>query len=269
MRALYCVLLLWSGIASAGVVMEMTDRDLTDATAKPGAQKLYFDNGLFRVDSIEEGRLDTTVIFKNRTMYAVDHGEQQYTAMDQAAMDRAAGQFAQMRKEMEAQVAGMPPEQRAMVEKMLSEQGLSGGQPAKKRTRTVKDTGRADRVAGHACRVWEIAVDGVKEQELCVAPPGSLPAGDALMKAMRDLAEMSRGFFEKVGVDEDVMAEAWADLEQVKGIPILTREFEAGKPVSESRLSTLREQALGAGMFDVPKGFREQKFDLSGGSGDE
>jgi hypothetical protein len=269
MRALpLFALFLASGPASAGVLMEMTDRDLTDAAAKPEVQKLYFENGQFRVDSIEDGRLDSSVLFKNRTMYAIDHGEKQYTAMDQAAMDRAAAQLARMRKEMEAQMAAMPPEQRAMVEKMLGEQGLPGGQPAKQRTRTFKDTGRSDSVSGRACRVWEIAVNGVRQEELCVVAPGSLPGGDALMNAMRELAEMSRGFFEKVGADEDVMAEAWADLEKVKGIPILTREFEDGKAVAESRLTALREQALGAATFDVPKGFREEKFDLGGPADD-
>jgi hypothetical protein len=262
MRAfLASVSLLASGTAAAGVVMEMTDRNLVDPDTKPGTQKLWFESGSFRVDSIESDGLDTSVIFKNQTMYAIDHGDRSYTVMDKASMDRAAAQIGAMRKKMEAQMAGMPPEQRAMIEKMMQDQGMPGGKSAPAVPRVVKASGRSDTVSGRTCRMWEVSQGGKKLQELCVVAPGSLPGGNELMKSMRDMTEMSRSFFEKIGAGEDAMEDAWADLEKIKGIPILTRDFEDGRAVDETRLTAIREQALGSTVFDIPKGFKEQKMD--------
>jgi len=102
-------------------------------------------------------------------------------------------------------------------------------------------------------------VDGVKNQELCVVAPGSLPGGNEVMKAMRDMAEMSRDFLEKIGAGTGPANDAWSDLEQVKGVPILTRDFTDGKATGETRLSAVREEGLGAATFEVPKGFKEHK----------
>lgn len=260
MRTISCgVLLFVSGAASAGVIMEMTDKDLMDPEAKQDVQKLWFENGRFRVDSIENGSLTTTVIFRNHTMYAIDHGEKSYTVVDKAAMDRMATQLAGMRKEMEAQMTDMPPEQRAMVEKMMKDQGMPGAKSAPQSKRSVKSTGRSASVAGRACRVWEVAQDGVKREELCVVAPASLPSGPELINAMREMTQMSRGFLETLG-GGDAMDDAWSDLEQINGIPILTRNFEDGKAVDETRLTGVREESIGTAAFEVPKGFRQEKI---------
>ncbi|MGH8284139.1 MAG: hypothetical protein ACRETT_00045 [Steroidobacteraceae bacterium] len=261
MRTISCgVLLFVSGAASAGVIMEMTDKDLTDPEAKPGVEKLWFENGQFRVDSVENGSLTTTVIFRNQTMYAIDHGEKSYTVVDKATMDRMATQLADMRKKMDAQMAGMPPEQRAMVEKMMKGQRMASTESESQSKRSVKSTGRSDSVAGRACRVWEIAQDGVKREELCVVAPASLPGGRELMNAMREMTQMSRGFVEKLGGGGDAMDDAWSDLDQINGIPILTRNFEDGKVIDETRLTGVREEGIGAAAFEVPKGFRQEKI---------
>lgn len=260
MRTISCgVLLFVSGVASAGVIMEMTDKDLMDPEAKPDVQKLWFENGRFRVDSIENGSLTTSVIFRDQTMYAIDHGEKSYTVVDKATMDRMATQLADMRKKMEAQMAGMPPERRAMVEEMMKDQGLASTEDEPQSKRSVKSTGRSASVAGRACRVWEVAQDSVKREELCVVAPASLPSGRELMNAMREMTQMSRDFVEKLG-GGDAMDDAWSDLEQINGIPILTLNFEDGKAVDETRLTGVREEGIGTAAFEVPKGFRQEKI---------
>jgi hypothetical protein len=267
MRAIVSsVLLLASGTAAAGVVLEMTTKDLENPESKADTQKLSFQDGQFRVDSLENGRLDATVIYRKGTLYSVDYEGKSYTEIDKATLDRSANQMAAMRKKMQSEMQSMPPEQRAMIEKMMKERGLPGmtGTPPPKPDRAVKETGRTDSAGGRTCRIWEVAVDGAVSQELCVVAPDSLPGGAELMKAMREMAALSRDFMEQVGAGAGPAGDAWSDLEKVKGVPILTRGFVDGKAVDETRLTGIREESVGATAFDVPKGFKQQKIMVPG-----
>ena len=77
--------------------------------------------------------------------------------------------------------------------------GQMGGrpEPARRRRpkRVLKNTGRTETVDGIKCTVWEASEGGKKEEELCAAPPGSVPGGDEMMKTLREVGEMLQGFY--------------------------------------------------------------------------
>ena len=58
----------------------------------------------------------------------MDHKDKSYIVMDEAMLDEVSAQMSEAMKEMEAQLASMPPEQRAMVEQMMKGQmqGMTG-----------------------------------------------------------------------------------------------------------------------------------------------
>jgi hypothetical protein len=255
-----------STAASAGVYIESSETELGVSPApKPTVAKIWFDGGRMRsTDAGGDG-----AIFKDQKLYGLDAGKKSYTVVDKAAMDRMGGQLGEMRKKMEAQMANMTPEQRAMMEQMMGKMGGAGAgkQPAK---RDVTSTGRSETVGGFKCALWEVKVDGVKEQELCAAAPGSLPGGTEMMKTMREMGEMLKGLTEGLGsMAKRTAADAWADLAKINGIPILTRDFEDGKATSETRLSVIRSESVPGSMFEVPAGYKERKLPTMGGSAEE
>ena len=253
-----------SGAASAGVYLESSEIDLSVKPAPPPeVSKIWFDGGRMRSnDGTGDG-----VIFKNQSIYALDPDKKSYTVVDKAAMDRMGGQLAEMRKKMEAQMANMPPERRAMMEQMMSQMG--GGAGAKQAVkREVTATGRTETVGGFKCKVWEVSVDGVKDQELCAAAPGSLPGGTEVLATMREIGEMLKGLTEGMGsMARRNATDSWADLAKINGIPILTRDFAGGKASSEMRLSVIRSESVPGSMFEVPAGYTQRKMPTMGGEG--
>ena len=251
-----------STAASAGVYMESSEIELgVKPPPAPEVSKIWFDGGRMRSnDGTGDG-----AIFKEQKIYALDGDKKTYSVIDKATMDRMGGQMAEARKKMEAQMANLPPERRAMMEQMMSQMG--GGAAKKAVKRDVTSTGRSETVAGIKCTVWEVVVDGVKEQELCASPVSSMPGGAEVMKTMREIGEMMKGLSEGLGpMAKRSATEAWTDIAKINGVPILTRDFDGGKATSEKRLSVIRSESVPGSTFEVPAGYKERKMPKMGPS---
>jgi hypothetical protein len=265
----FLVTALASSGAFAGVYLESTDTDLAAKTA-PKVSKMWFDGGRMRSEHNSGDEGGNIAIFKNRAMYAIDPKSKSYRVIDQATVDKMGATIADARKKMEAQMANMPPERRAMMEKMLGQMGGAPGATAQAAKRTLKNTGRAETVAGIKCTVWEASVDGKKEEELCAAKPGSISGGDEVMKTLREIGEMMKGFTESFGQHmRNAAAQPWNDMETIDGVPILTRDFENGKATSERRLTAARKESVPGSQFEVPAGYKEKKMSFGPDASDD
>jgi hypothetical protein len=251
-----------SSTAFGGVYLEST-ASAEDNQSAARLTKLWFDGGRMRS---EQGSGEGGVaIFKDHTLYTLDPKTKSYRALDKATVEQLGDRMAGARKEMEARLASMPPERRAMVEKMMGQMGGAAGAQAPKRV--LKSTGRTENVAGISCLVWEASVDGQKEEELCAAKSDAIPGGDEVMKTLKEIAETLKGFTESVGkITNSAAASPWRDLETLNGVPILQREFANGKLTSETRLTAARKESVPGAQFEVPAGYTEKKMNFGPGS---
>jgi hypothetical protein len=174
--------------------------------------------------------------------------------------------LADARKQMQAAMANMPPERRAMMEKMMGQMGGAGAAGDQGPKRVLKKTGRTETVAGIKCTVWEASVGTNKVEELCAAAPGSVPGGDEMMKTMREVGEMLKAFTQSFGAGSK-MDNDWRDMETINGVPVLTRDFSDGKVSSETRLTAARKESVAAGQFEMPAGYTEKKISFGPGPG--
>lgn len=256
--ALAATLLLSTG-ASAAVYVETTYTDPRESKGAPETGRMWFDGSRFRAELHGE---DMVHIYKDQTLYVIERKTKTYTAIDKPTLEKVGGQLTAMRRQMEQQLAGLPPEQRQMVEKMLG-QSAGGDAPAK---RSVRKTARTGEAAGHACVIWEVTAEGRKEQELCVAPAGSLPQDEELMSTMSELGAMFATLAESLGASGgDAMSEAWSELQTIKGIPLVTRSYRDGALAFETRITAIRNETLPAGAFDLPAGYRKRSLEVPQG----
>lgn len=237
--------------AQAGTVLGMSIKELP--SGKESSSTTYAQDGHMRVEN-RPG--DHTMIFKDDAIYSVDDKDRSYYVMDRAAMQKMAAQINPALKQMQEQMAKMPPEQRAQMERMM------GGMPgmAKPSTQEIRKTSRTDDVAGNACTYVEVLEDGVLADEMCVAPAGALKGSKDLMDAAMKMSALVQDMLGSIDAPwlKDTIDRQAQNYQKIGGVPLRARHFENGKAVSESTLTSIRTEAVPASMFAVPAGYTKK-----------
>jgi hypothetical protein len=241
--------------AHAGTVLETTTRDLA---GKGGTTNIttWAQNGMMRVETKPN---DTVMIFKDDTIYSVNHKEKSYYAMDRAAMKRMAEQVNPALKALQEQMKNMSPEQRAQMEKMMGGHmpGGMGGAPKKEE---LKRTSRTGKIAGYSCTYVEMFEDGVLTDEMCVAPSASMKGSEDLIAAAKKMASLMKEMM--AGIDAPWLTQMadkqTANFEKLGGIPVFSRHFAGGQPQHETTLTSMRSESAPGSTFELPAGYTKK-----------
>jgi hypothetical protein len=258
LRASSALMLLIAGQVYAGTIIKTANRDL--ANDREIVATSYAQQGSLRIES---GNANGTVlIFKDNILYTLNTQKQTYIQMDRASLQRMVEQLGPAMKRMQDMLSMVPPEQRAALEKKFGiPPGAGSGKPS---VQSVRKTGRNEKVAGYACSISESLRDDVVSGETCVAASKAVPGSQEFLDASSQVVAFLKAATE--GVDSpwirQIVDGQLEDYSQLDGIPVRTRRFDAGKPVTESTLQTISTKALPATLFEVPAGYT--KKDLPG-----
>jgi hypothetical protein len=239
----------------AGTVMETVSRDLGTPAAAPTTITTHAQDGRLRIET-QTG--DSVMIFKDDVIYNVNKKDRSYVVMDRASMKRMADQLNPALKQMQEQLAQMPPEQRAQMEKMM------GGRMAgmmKDEPQEIRKTARSGKASGHACSYVEVHQAGELTDELCVVPAHALKGSADLLASAKKMSALMKEMFSNLDAPwlKD-MASKHADYEKIGGVPVLTRHFADGKAAHETALQSIRSEALAGSLFEVPAGFAKKEM---------
>jgi hypothetical protein len=249
--------LLAAQLATAGVYVETVNRDITAGTTTP-KQKIYVQNGAGRFMD-PEGR---SSLIKGDTLYMIDDKDKSYIVMDKATMEQVAKKLNAQMEQLKAQMAKLPPEQRAQMEQMLGGAGL-GGTP---RTVEVSDTGKSDKVDGRSCKIWDVTRDGVLDEQICVAPYSSLPGKENFSTVFGNFAKVFEEMAKSVPMLSGMMANEFSAQVKTNGYPVRQRAYENGKLINEETVVKVwREEAVPASMFEVPAGYQRKQMPVGPG----
>ena len=251
------LLLLTTAIANAGVVMEMVTRNAsgqeTDRT------KIYAQSKKIRMEQGGDDASDGTMIFLGDKFLYVDHEDKSYVVMDEAMLDEVSTQMSAAMKEMEAQLANMPPEQRAMVEQMMKGQmqGMMGEQGDAPPPPRVESMG-SGKWQSHKCRQYAVYEGATKTQEVCAADLDDVDGSEELIEAFRNMAAYITKLTESLPMRGDERPNPVELMDQIDGFPVHTIDYDNGVAVSEMSLDSVLEQDLDEELFAAPKGYRRQ-----------
>ena len=245
----------------AGVAMDLVTKDASGAATE--AMKVFAQSGKIRMDDVAQSSgEDMSMIFLGQKFIVLSHSDKTYIVMDEAMVAELGSQMSVAMQQMEAQLAGMPPEQRAMVEQMMKGQmqGMMGGDAAAPPKPTVKRTG-SGQWQGQPCTEYTVYEGGEKTQEICAAPLGDIGGADEALRAFENMA----GFMNKLA---DAMPEPMASgmgenpmglIDQINGFPVRTVDFVNGQASYETTLESVVELALDDSIFAPPAGYTQQK----------
>jgi len=256
------VLVLTSPTALAGVVMDMITKD--GSGKQTGASKIYVLSEMVRIDNIGQSSGEQmSMIFRGEEFLMLNHKDKTYTVMDEAMREETTSQMSAMMKQMEEQLANVPPEQRAMAEKMMQgrmkEVMPSQAQVAPPPPPRV-EAGESSEWKSYPCVKYTVYSSGEKSEEICAASPDAIEGSEEVMRGFRKMAEFLKKMTESLpGPFGGGMAQNPMNMmEQIDGFPVHTLHFENGQISQEVSLESVTEQALEESLFAAPDNYKKQ-----------
>jgi len=250
-------LLLLSPLAYAGVVMDMVTMNASGQETE--RSRIYAQSGKIRMEQVAENETATTMIFLGNEFLYIDDREKSYIVMDEAMLDEVSAKMSEAMQQMEAQLASMPPEQRAMVEKMMQGQmqGMTAQQaPASPAPRVeVKGSGEWK---SYKCRQYAVFEGAEKVQDLCAAKLDEVGGADEVFEAFRNMAAYITKMAESMPMGSGGRINPGELMDEIDGFPVHTIDYENGAVTRESSLDSVTEQDLDEGLFAAPEGYRRR-----------
>lgn len=259
LAASFSVLLLMSPLAYAGVVMDMVTRDA--AGQETDRTRIYAQSKMIRMEQVveDEAEPDGTMIFLGNEFLYVDHQDKSYIVMDEAMIDDVSAQISDAMKQMEAELANMPPEQRAMVEQMMK--GRMGGMMAEQKAPSAGPRIEAkgnSKWQSYKCRQYEVFEGPEKTQDICAADLDDVDGADDVIEAFRGMAAYMQKLTESMPMMSDDQMNPGKLMREIDGFPVHTVDYENGVVAGDVSLDSVTEKDIEPEMFTAPEGYRRE-----------
>lgn len=246
--------------AVAGVIMDMITRDGSGQQTE--ASKIYAQSEMVRIDRV--GGISgekMSMIFRDDVFLMINHNDKTYAVIDEAMLEQIGSRISAAMQEMEAQLAQMPAEQRAMIEKMMQGQ-MQGMMPQKDAAAAPLlrvESGASSEWKSYPCVKYSVYTGNEKSEEICAASHDTIEGIDDVMQGIRKMS----GFVNKL---TESLPEAFGGmaknpmnmLEQIDGFPVHTLHFKNGEVRGETSLDSASEQTLDESMFVAPADYTKQ-----------
>jgi hypothetical protein len=243
----------------AGVEMDLVTTDPDGAVTE--SVKLYAQSGKIRMQDIgDTSGQEMSMIFVGQEFIVVDHDDKSYIVMDEAMVQEMGVKVNAAMEQMRAQLADMPPEQRAMVEQMMQGQmaGMMGSEEESNPTR-VEQTGSGSWQSG-PCTEYTVFEGDQKTQQICAAPLGEVEGADEAMAAFENMAKFINSLAESMPgpLGESMAENPMGLIDQIDGFPVRTVDYVDGQVSSETTLSSVADSDLDPALFAIPEGYTQQ-----------
>jgi hypothetical protein len=248
------------GQSAAGVVVEMIAGD-PETAGEEQVDRIYARDGMLRMDPHQDGGGDDgVVLFRDDTLWLIDHQEKRAHRIDREGMEKVSAQIGAAMKQMEAQMDQLPPEQREMMKKMMQERmpamaGALEGEPPERRI----EKGAVEKIGSYACTSHTMFVGDRKVWEVCAATEDELGSdADEIVAAVRAMSRFAEQLREAVRQTPfaEVVDTPFQAMEEIEGFPIRIRGYGTGGAIDDvSTLKSITPEDLDDELFAVPAGY--------------
>jgi hypothetical protein len=208
------------------------------------------------------GQSKRTAIFdgNQQVLRLLDMDKKTYNELTKADVDRLGGQLQDAMAQMQAQLANMPPAQRAQIEAMMRGRGLGAAPPPKTE---YKKTG-TDKVGKWSCDKYDGYQNNQKVAEICTVDPSVLGFSMTDFEVSRQLVD----FFKKLTpqASDQVFTIGKVEDQGFAGVPVRRISTVAGRETT-TELQEVTRQTFPDSLFELPAGFQKEDFPAGAGRG--
>ena len=182
------------------------------------------------------------------SLTVIEYSNRRYMVLDKEFAASMSDQISAARAQMEAQLAQLPPDQRAMMKNMLKDRMPQSAHTSK---RQFRHTGGKQRVAGFSCKDGELLKDGKTEFEVCIASAKEIGMSAADYGALRSAFLAMSGIVEQFSPGNSNMF----DLDLIGGVPVISSNRNGEQ---DNRLVSASFDDVDAARLEVPADFEQQ-----------
>ncbi len=202
---------------------------------------------------------DGGMIFRGdkKLLWAIDTKDKKYSEITEEDAKALGAKVTEAMAQMQEAMKNVPPEQRAMMEKMLA-----GKMPGMKETkRTVKPLGQSKEVNGFACAGYVVTTDDGSTTEIWAADPKAIHLEIKEIAVFKEFADFMKTMLPGLDQFKDMIKDYEHPREdEVPGFPVLTiHKDKNGKEDWRTELVKIDSGAVAAEKFEVPSGFKKEK----------
>ncbi|MFQ5570886.1 MAG: hypothetical protein ACE5G0_14495 [Rhodothermales bacterium] len=256
-----------------GVVFQVETTYHSGSGSRAQSSQMSVEGSMLKMEILpgedaEPGAPNDEVIFRGnrREMVVVDHRNEAYMVIDEAAIEEIGRQLQQAKRQMDEITKNLTKEQREALER-ARKQGVSvpgmPGEPATRAPSEFKNTGERATKQGYPCVRYDVFRDGQKIRELWVTDAKNIKGGQDVIDVFKEMADfyadLLESFGEMVGSEGGFFGaegDPFESFTKIDGFPVVTRSFEGGDLESETVLESVTERDLDPDAFEPPKGYR-------------
>jgi len=248
--------------SQAAVVITVETTDLTKKDAPTEIGRISIDGKKMAMRGRDAEEVPQMIFRGDRSvLYAINPQRKEYLEVDKTTFDQMGGEMDEMMKKMEQRLADMPPQQRAMVERMMRKQMPDANKAASPMGKPiVKRTKQQEEIAGYPCRLYEVYVDDQRTREIWVTAWSNIDQGREAFGIFAELESFFEGLLDatKNSPFAGAMQNPFDQLSKIDGFPVLTREFEEGNATRESLFKSVRTLELPPTAFEPPENYTKR-----------
>ncbi|MFT4938601.1 MAG: hypothetical protein ACI88A_001630 [Paraglaciecola sp.] len=143
---------------------------------------------------------------KNNELITVKHGDKTYMRFDIQALSQMAEGLGlvqnQVQDMIQQKMAGMTPEQKAKIERLIPGINIQGLSKAKPSLPNLVQTGKTEKISGYSCRGVEILRDGKKLSEACLASIEAVGMSHEDFDTVKAFFSQIESFSSRMPIDE-------------------------------------------------------------------
>lgn len=218
--------------------------------------KAYIDKNSMRVETNETNKEDIIIYRKDRDVFwVIDNKEKTYTELTRNDIKKMKSQMDDAMKKMEKELENMPPEQRAMIEKMMK-----GKMPAQPKKTIYKKTASGIKINQWICDKYEGYSGGKKKKEIWTTDWKKLGFSQEHLDVMEGLSE----FFSELTGDNTPFFKAgskqWEKEQGYPGIPVKTISYINGREKYTTEIKEISKQGFAPSLFELPDRLTKKEF---------
>jgi hypothetical protein len=230
--------------ASAAAAEDITVvSKVTRDNAAPSTSTSYFTSDRMRAS---QGDNEFMAEYGSGTFTMIDHRKKEYSVVTKADIDAMAEQMNAQMKQLEAQMANVPPEARKQMQSLMG--AISQNVEVKR-----GEGGRT--IAGYACENWIITIGEMVKTQHCVTSQLQYP-----VQAWDSFKSFSSAMSRAAGPMGKGMAQMWDKMKEMKGVPLATTTTTSvmGRTITHSsEVTEIRKGPIPASAWELPAGYKK------------